>query len=85
MPDSRPSNSRATQGASFNWPLVRKRCEQLGAKTNIQAALLIGLSPRTLDGLRTGHRDTRLSAILKTRQVLGLSLDDMFPADDQAA
>jgi hypothetical protein len=69
----------------INWPLVKARCTELGAKTNVEAALLMGMAPRTLDRLRF-HQDgnPRLSTLLKARKTLGLSLDDMFPAGEVA-
>ena len=85
MPDARARIRRVANDAPtpLNWPLVRKRCEELGARTNIEAALLMDMSPRTLDALRGGYRDTRLSVVLNARRILGLSLDEMFPAPNQ--
>lgn len=91
MPVSRIRRSRATdvpEPSPLNWDLVKARCEELGAETNIEAALLLGVAPRTLDRLRFGkHGGVRLDAILNARKVLGLSLDEMFPieSDDRVA
>jgi hypothetical protein len=78
----------APAAGPLNWPLVKERCTELGAKTNIEAALLMGMAPRTLDRLRFHpNGGVRLATILHARKVLGLSLDEMFPArsDDRVA
>lgn len=89
MPDTSTSPTRARDDAHslgrINWPLVKARCTELGAKTNIEAALLMGMAPRTLDRLRFHPSgDARLSTVLNARRVLGLSLDEMFPAAPEA-
>jgi hypothetical protein len=92
MSDSRRPRRRATHSArtAFNWPLVKQRCVDLGARTNIEAALLMEMSPRTLDGLRFGSRDTGIDAILRAAEILDLTIGEMFPpaadrSDRQAA
>ncbi len=94
MPGASTLQSRDVDDPSergpINWPLVKARCTELGAKTNIEAALLMGMAPRTLDRLRfRPDGGVRLATILHARKILGLSLDEMFPADrlpvDEAA
>lgn len=83
MPDARTRRTRVAPGASsahFNWPLVQARCKELGAETNIEAAILMGMAPRTLDRLRfKADGGVRLDTILHACEVTGLTLDDMFP------
>lgn len=81
MPDAQTHELRATYSASarLNWPLVWARCAALGARTNADAARLMGMAPRTLDRLRYGTAGTKLEAVLHAQEVLGLSLDEMFP------
>lgn len=85
MPDASVTRTRdigdAPERGPINWPLVKARCTELGARTNIEAALLMGMAPRTLDRLRfRPDGGVRLATILHARTVLGLSLDEMFPA-----
>ncbi|MDG4791920.1 helix-turn-helix transcriptional regulator [Micromonospora sp. WMMD1102] len=81
MPDAQTSELRAIPSASarLNWPLIRARCAELGARTNRDAARLMGMAPRTLDRLRYGSAATSIETVLQMQEMLGLSLDDMFP------
>jgi hypothetical protein len=85
MYDSQRPSRRDTPGADvdFNWPLVRQRCAELGATKTRDAARLMGMASRTLDGLRFGHRDTKLGTILRAAEILNLDLGDMFIRRDQ--
>lgn len=81
MPDAQTRELRAIPSASarLNWPLIRARCTELGARTNRDAARIMGMAPRTLDRLRYGSAATSIEAVLQAQEALDLSLDDMFP------
>lgn len=85
MPDAQQQDACATQSAPrvLNWPLVRDRCYERGATDHREAARLMGMAPRTLDRLRSGTADTKISKILRAATVLDLSLDEMLPPVDQ--
>ncbi|MEU8157970.1 hypothetical protein AB0B94_30325 [Micromonospora sp. NPDC048986] len=90
MPNAQLRTRRATRSAqrTLDWPRIKHRCQELGASTNIEAAFLMQMSPSTLDGLRLGRHDTKLSVVLLAAEILEMPLDEMFTTpvvDAQAA
>lgn len=86
MDDVLTQRADATPDVSvaFNWPAVRERCAERGARTNVECAVALGLSPRTLDRLRLDPEGGLLRVALQVRRKTGLSLDELFPAVDSS-
>lgn len=82
---ARAESGAAVQATRFNATLFDERCEALGAVTEIAKAALVGVDPATLYRVRNGQFNPRLAAALRFGDVLGVSVEALWPKTGEQA
>lgn len=69
----------------FNGELFDRRCAELGATTELQRAALVEVSVTTLHRFRKGDMGPRLQVARRFARRLEVSVDDLWPHDEESA